>query len=140
MSGIFNRFIMLSESDDAIRTPLIHWARGHTIGSAKRLDVVFSSIHQPAKPTAKFLLSTPADTDDRAQAVQYECWRRMDSGQRLATMLNLSGSLIELAKSGIKRQQPDADDSELFHQYIANQYGEELAAAVRRQVGSGKVL
>jgi hypothetical protein len=140
MVGIFSRFSMLLESADAISTPLIHWVGGHMTGSEKRLDVVYSSIHQPAKPTAKVLPSTPADTDDRAQAVQYECWRRMDPGQRLATMLNLSGRLIALAKSGLKRQQPDAGDSELFHQYIANQYGEELAAAVRRQVGSGKLL
>ena len=71
--------------------------------------------------------------------MQYECWRRMEPGQRLATMMNLSGRLTELAKSGLRRQHPDADDAELLHQYIATQYGEELANAVRRQVGSGKL-
>jgi hypothetical protein len=63
----------------------------------------------------------------------------MEPGQRLATMMNLSGRLTELAKSGLRRLHPDADGAELLHQYIATQYGEKLAAAVRRQVGSGKL-
>jgi type II secretory pathway predicted ATPase ExeA len=52
-------------------------------------------------------------TAEAALNKQIECYRRMTGEQRLAIALELHELSCNIAREGIRRQHPDADDAEV---------------------------
>jgi hypothetical protein len=72
-----------------------------------------------------------SDTSPEAERVQIELLRRAGPTRRFALARSLSQTVMQLARGGIRRRHPDADEEEVGLIFIATHYGQELAEQVR---------
>lgn len=72
------------------------------------------------------------DTSPDAEAVQLELIRRMPPGMRAWKALQMSARLMRECKAAIARNNPDFTTREIEIEFIALNYGQELADAVAR--------
>lgn len=72
------------------------------------------------------------DTSPEAEAVQLELIRRMPPGLRAWKALQMSARLMREGKAAIARNHPDFSTREIEIEFIALNYGRELADAVAR--------
>jgi len=77
----------------------------------------------------------PADTDERAWAVQTELLRRATPARRFATAMALSRMVIHHSRRALRRLHPDWSEREIGLEWVALHYGRDLADRVRRYVG-----
>lgn len=71
------------------------------------------------------------DTSPDAERVQLELLRQATPERRAALALALSQHVAQLARAAIRRANPGASESEIDLQFVALQYGQELADRVR---------
>ncbi len=76
------------------------------------------------------------DTDEAAEAVQLELLRKAGPQRRAAMALQLSDTVIALAKRAIREAHPHETDEELAVRFVAIHYGDELAEGLRRHFES----
>jgi hypothetical protein len=60
-----------------------------------------------------------ADTDERAERVQFAIWRRMSAADKCRIVLELNEMTLELARQGIRERHPDADEREVFLRLVS---------------------
>jgi hypothetical protein len=68
----------------------------------------------------------PADTSPEAWQVWLELVRKMTPAERLQRALDLSETVRELGKAGIREAHPDASEREVFLRFAQRQLGDEL--------------
>jgi hypothetical protein len=71
------------------------------------------------------------DTSPEAERVQIELLRQAGPTRRFALARSLSQTVMLLARGGIRRRHPDADEEEVGLIFVATHYGPELAEQVR---------
>ncbi len=71
-----------------------------------------------------------ADTDPKALAVWLELQRRMTPSQKVAAVFELTQTLLELQKAGVRQMYPEADDREVFLRAAARRLSRETMIAV----------
>ena len=74
---------------------------------------------------------TPADVE----RVHLELLRRAGPARRLRAGLNFSRDAIELSRAGVRRRLQGATENEVLLEWVACNYGADLAAAVRERLG-----
>ena len=74
------------------------------------------------------------DTDVDSLRVQVDLLRRATPSRRLELAFALSADVMSLSLAGIRRRQPGLSESEVHLQFVAIQYGDELAESVRARV------
>lgn len=72
-----------------------------------------------------------SDTSLEAERFQIELLRRAGPTRRFALARSLSQTVMQLARAGIQRGYPDADEQEVGLIFVASHYSPELAARVR---------
>ena len=77
-----------------------------------------------------------SDTHPEAERVQIELLRKAGTARRLALGLSFSQDALQLAKTGIRRANPNATEEELSLIFIEVTYGKALADRVRAYVAS----
>ncbi len=87
-------------------------------------------IDPPRVTTPGYQTQSP-DTDEWAERLLFERWRRMSTREKAALVSELSASLHRLTLAGLAARFPDADERELEDRALALRYGDELAAWVR---------
>jgi len=55
-----------------------------------------------------------ADTDPKALEVFLRAQREMSAGQKVAAVLNLTGMLLRMCESDVRRLYPEGDEREVF--------------------------
>jgi hypothetical protein len=73
-------------------------------------------------------ISGSVDTAPEAQAVQDALLRRMSPARKLALVGSLSRAVVALARDGVKRRHPGADERSLEMHVAVLRLGEQLAA------------
>jgi hypothetical protein len=63
------------------------------------------------------------DTDPEAAAVQQEIFRRMTTAERLASALEMSESLRNVALAGLRSRRPELTAEELSRELMRVMYG-----------------
>jgi hypothetical protein len=63
------------------------------------------------------------DTTPEAAAIQEEIFRRMTTGQRLRLALEMSESVRNIAREGLRRRHPELNADELFRELLRIMYG-----------------
>ena len=76
-----------------------------------------------------------SDTTIDAARVHLDLLRRAGPVRRLRAGLDLSRSAIELSREGLRRRRPGLSETELLIEWVELQYGNALAAGVRRRMG-----
>jgi hypothetical protein len=71
----------------------------------------------------------PRDTDPRAHEVQMGIYRRMSAGQRSALAADISESVRDTARAGIRARHPGYDDADVERALRRLLYGAELVRA-----------
>ena len=71
------------------------------------------------------------DTSPDAERVHLELLRQATPERRATLALALSQEVAQLARAAIRRANPSASEIEIDLQYIAIQYGQDLADRVR---------
>lgn len=72
-----------------------------------------------------------SDTSPEVERVQIDLLRQAGPTRRFALARSLSQTAMQLARGGIRRRHPDADQEEVDLIFIATHYGRELAEQVR---------
>ncbi|HXA52608.1 MAG TPA: hypothetical protein VNV86_19965 [Candidatus Acidoferrum sp.] len=72
----------------------------------------------------------PADTSPEAWQVWLELVRKMTPAERLQRALDLSETVRELGKAGIREAHPNAGERELFLRFAHRQLGDNLFCKV----------
>ncbi|MCC6627309.1 MAG: hypothetical protein IT340_07895 [Chloroflexi bacterium] len=72
-----------------------------------------------------------SDTPPEVERVQIDLLRRAGPARRFALARSLSQTVMQLARGGIRRRHPDANEEEVGLIFIATHYGRELAEQVR---------
>jgi len=72
-----------------------------------------------------------SDTDPQAERVQIELARRATAAEKMAQVRSLSDLAARLSRRAIARAHPDWSEREVELRWVALQYGEPLAAALR---------
>jgi len=75
-----------------------------------------------------------SDTDPETQRVHLELLRRAGPSKRLALALSLSRTVMSLSRSGLAQRPASRDPQEIGLRFVALHYGEDLAAAVGRDL------
>jgi hypothetical protein len=76
-------------------------------------------------------MARPVPEDRAALAVQLKLFRRATPAHRFALARSLSATMIELARTAIRRRHPEWDDREVLLEFARVHYGAELAERVR---------
>ncbi len=71
------------------------------------------------------------DTDPAAQEIQLRLLRDVGLPRRLGLAFSLSETVIELARSAVRRSLPGASDSEVRLRFVELHYGADLARELR---------
>ena len=74
----------------------------------------------------------PSDTSRAADEAQLAALRRMGPGGRLRAGLRFSSSMIALSRAALRTRHPNLDERAARLQWIEENYGAELARAVKR--------
>ena len=72
-----------------------------------------------------------SDTDLQTETIQLELFRRASVAKRVAAVISLSQSTIELACRAIRRQSPNCGEREVLLRFVAIHHGSELAERLR---------
>jgi hypothetical protein len=72
------------------------------------------------------------DTDPSIREIQRDLLRRAGTGRRAALMCSLSSTAIELSRRELRAKRPGASETELAVEWVALNYGTELATRLRR--------
>ena len=75
------------------------------------------------------------DTDPKTQRVQRDLLRKATVAARAGIAFSLSELVIGLARTAIRRQNPEISDREVLLRFVAIHYGPELAEALRSHLG-----
>lgn len=70
-----------------------------------------------------------ADTEAWALDAQVERWRGMSSMEKWSLVADLCRDVEAIARVGIHRDHPDADEAEIRWHLLARRFGEETAAS-----------
>ncbi len=89
-------------------------------------------IDPPRISTPGYRTQSP-DTDEWAERMLFDHWRRMQPHEKAALVTQLSEALHRLTLAGLADRFPDADANELEDRALALRYGDELAAWVRER-------
>jgi DUF1365 family protein len=66
---------------------------------------------------------TFSDTSPQAAAIQQDVFRRMTPAARLRIALEMSESMRNVARAGLRRRRPELSDEELSHELMLLMYG-----------------
>jgi hypothetical protein len=77
-----------------------------------------------------------SDTDPETERVQLALVRAASPSRRLRLALSLSRTTMSLARDGLARGLPGASAEEVGLRFVAVNYGQELAEAVRAALGA----
>lgn len=68
-------------------------------------------------------LSMPSDTSPEAAAIHREILRRMTPEQRIKVALDMSESMRNVARAGLRHRHPDLSEEELSRELMRLMYG-----------------
>ena len=71
---------------------------------------------------------TPLDTAPDAQAAQDAAYRRMSPAEKLRAVLDLSHTMREFARCGVRLRHPHLDEAGVTRQLVKDLYGIDLPA------------
>jgi len=72
----------------------------------------------------------PHDTSEEAHQVQMEAYRRMTPERKIALVFELSETVRELARGGIRQRHPEYTDEDVKRALAVLLYGREVAEKV----------
>jgi hypothetical protein len=72
-----------------------------------------------------------ADTELHAEGVQLELLRKATVARRASMAISLSETVVGLARSAIRRQNPHLSDQDVLLRFVAIHYGPDLAERLR---------
>ncbi len=75
-----------------------------------------------------------SDTRPEAERVQIELLRKAGCARRLQLAFDLSQSVVELSRHGLRKRHPDLPEQELQLKFVALCYGDALAERVREHL------
>jgi hypothetical protein len=83
-------------------------------------------------------VTTDCDTDPRAERVRLSAMREWSPARRIAAGLGYSRSLIALSRAALAQRRPGASRATLGLDWVADQYGRDLAARLASHLAQGR--